>query len=287
VKNFPNKIFSRYAIHTLRQGLNTFYFFDTSLDIESFKDMISRKCLPEKIARGAQSEVSIYPQWVLKNEHRSIKKRLSYLYLGAHNVRGHYGIIGEAVNTLVANYLNHPSHRLAGVHINYLTGKASALYSRVNDLVLFSDLLKESDIKHEELVTDVIHALIKTLDIGIMHGDCNISNIFYGPVTQKAEKKIQLIDLELAIPVNCEKSIAAATMLSNFYDERLQKFFQLENFIELLEKILPEHFSRSEIKNLIALFTHYARPLKRHEREERLNRVSNYKPALAQLLING
>ena len=280
MKNFPRKLIESYCESIVQLPNRRLYLFDTLLKDEALHTL-QRKTPAEMIGKGFKADTLIYKHLVIKHEYRSLRKRLKFLYFNSHPARGHCGISGEAINTLAANRINYPAHQLVALDVHNLTGKIQAVYSRITDAVPLELLLNDAAADIDDMILHVIKALLATLDSGILHGDCNISNLFYRP----ASKTIVLIDLELAVQINCEKHIAAAVLLCGLYDHRLQSLMTAERFIALLQKILPENFSASENDTLLKLFNHYRnRRLSREERDERLAQVSKGNPAVGYLL---
>jgi hypothetical protein len=281
MRNYPNILFDGAAIDVKTTRHGKLLIFDRHLDAMTCCSLLDGKYPAEQIAKGYKSSALIYSNWVVKSEFRALKKRLAFLYFKTHASQGHRGIIGEAVNTLAANKAGFPSHHLGAACINRITGNVSIFYSRIVDGKSVENILEESQIGSSDFIRSIVIALLDTIKSGILHADCNISNIFYNLTT----KKIQLIDFELAVKINCAEEIAMGIMMSDFFDWRLEKFISRENFISLLEDTLPARLTKNQIKTVITLLSQYgSRRLERAERSQRLDLVSNGHPALAALL---
>jgi uncharacterized protein (DUF433 family) len=281
MRNYPSATFDAAALEVKPTRHGKLYIFDRRINPMTCCNLLDGKYPAEQIAKGYKSSALIYSNWVVKSEFRALKKRLAFLYLNAHASQGHRGIIGEAVNTLAANTAGFPSHHLGAACINHLTGNVSVFYSRIIDGKSVENILEETPIGANDFIRSIVIALLDTIKLGILHADCNISNVFYNLTT----KKIKLIDFELAVKINCADEVAMGIMMSDFFDWRLEKFISRENFILLLNDTLPAHLTEKQIHTVIKLLTQYgSRRLERAERSQRLDLVSNGHPALATLL---
>jgi hypothetical protein len=281
MKNYPSSTFDAIALEVKSTRHGKLFIFDRLINPMICCNLLDGKYPAEQIAKGNKSNALIYSNWVVKAEFRNLKNRLTLLYFNTHVSHGHRGIIGEAVNTLAANKAGFPSHQLGAVCINQFTGNVSVFYSRIIDGKSVDNILEEALIGTDDLIRSIVIELLDTIKFGILHADCNISNVFYNLTT----KKIQLIDFELAIKINCADEVAMGIIMSDFFDWRLEKFISRENFILLLKDTLPAHFSEKQILTVIALLTQYGnRRLERAERRQRLDLVSNGHPALATML---
>ncbi len=284
MKNFPAKLFERYAVNKHRTTFGVLYIFDRNFDRDCYFKVIDKKSTPHIKVRGFKSEVHIYCDWVCKSEYRPFRKRFKYLHYSAADTYGHKGAIGEAVNTLVANLLGYPCHRLLATYVNPITGNVKSIYSRVKSATPLMELLQREHLidQRKKLLSRVILQLFSTLDSKIFHADCNASNIFYNPEGDE----IQLIDLEAAIQINIGKNIAMGALLSSFYDHRLNKLISRDDFTGLFKETLEHAFNHDELRLLLEEFNRHnlSRRL-RHERHDRLDRVGNNNSALSKLVI--
>lgn len=279
MKNFPYRLIKRYTtkIHFGPHGV--LMIFGSDLDKKICLDLINQADYQYKTKKYEKNfkKISLFDKYVLKKEHKRFKARLKFLYSSSHAIKGHDGVIGEAVNTLTANQLGYPSHQLCAIHFHPITAVTHAIYSRITDKNLLGKILQETEGKElENILSNVIQLLLKSLDKEIFHEDCHPGNIFCDP----DGNSIQMIDLECLTQINATKREAFSIIMSKLYGKKLNSVMPIENFLRIVKNIATTTFPEGCIEDIRVEIEKY----EDSGRNTRCEKIGRLRPATAHLL---
>jgi len=254
-----------------RSLLSSTYLYSKEHSIDQILAVIVDAKRVTPVQSSSLSRVAIAGGYVIKEDTRPARRRFRSSSLGYSAVKGVQGLLGEAVNTRVANTTGFPSHQLLAYQYQPLLRKTILVFEKLESCTSVLDLINEDNA--EGLLRVVFKFLHDCLGKGIFHGDCNIGNIFF----DKDMKQGRFIDFELAIKLNCTVGHGLALQLATLRDWRLEKLVSSDSYQEMVFSYLTDNFENHvACKELFLKF--YGRRLASSDRAGRLMAVGQNNP---------
>lgn len=212
--------------------------FEEERPSEYYRRLFQGADQPDRTYKKNSRKIHLYPRHIVKTEQNSFKKRLSRLYGKTDGAVGHRGILGEAVNTMVANLLGIPSHQLCALVFNPITGTASTAYERIVNKKPAVEVLSGADVERRNiLVKRILRSLVRQIRLGpYYHPDYHLLHIFM----DESGEHIQLIDFERSIRAGCAEDLLFIAMASKLYRYRMEGMISLAHYLKLIQEVATE-----------------------------------------------
>ena len=267
-------LFDRAAVERHRAGALVVRTFDTALSVATVLDLMRRQTVPGCFAVDG---------YFVKH-HRVFSLRDWRCGLHPDRASGLLGGYGEAINTLAANLLGSPSHKLLAHARNNLSGRAWIVFQKLPEMQSLESFLLASGASPAATqgLEQVATTLCDSLRRGLYHGDTNASNVFINP----ARGEVKLIDHAIFLNLNATVGVGLALQFSKMWDKRIKPVFSYEQFCEIVRAQLLKHGGAAELEKNFARFTHYsATRNSRARRLERLLEASGGQPDFSARLL--
>ena len=150
--------------------------FSHDFKLNEAQEILEQSISTKILQSSTVSSVKVVGDYIVKKDVRPLRKRFKTARIIVDPIKGLQGPLGEAVNTLVANIIHYPSHKLLSLQYNLLKRQSILIFKRLKTDSVF-EIINEHDI--DTLLKIIIKFLHECLSKGIFHGDCNINNIFF------------------------------------------------------------------------------------------------------------
>ena len=220
-----------------------------------------KDCSSNKFCR-----VLINEQFVVKTDIKPLKKRFKETQFNINTPhKGNVGILGEALNTLVAQDLDFPGHQLLGLSHTHMKYQTSLLFKKLDNKPII-ETIKLAHTDSENILLKCFSFLDKSLEKKFFHGDTNLGNIFLNDDLTSGH----FIDFELAMPFECDHYTALTLQIANMRNRLLDKIISRDEFYLLAKKYMQEqHPYFSNFEHLFDLF--YKEKLSKDLRKKRIS----------------
>ncbi|EDM27637.1 hypothetical protein LNTAR_20563 [Lentisphaera araneosa HTCC2155] len=214
-------------------------------------------------------KVLINDQFVVKTDIKLLKKRFKETHLNLKSThKGHVGILGEALNTLIAKDLNFPGHILLGLSYHHIKCETSLLFKKLDKQPIIESI-KLTHTDSEKILLKCFSFLDKSLEKKFFHGDTNLGNIFLNDDLSSG----YFIDFELAMPFKCDHNTALTIQIANMRTSLLDNIISRDDFHLLAKKYMKrKHPFFRDFEPLFKLF--YKVKLNKDLRKKRINIIS-------------
>src|ERR1043166_4383644 len=259
-------LFDRAAVERRRFGFTVVRTFDRSPDAESVLDFAGRQRTPGSVAGGnffvKHHRPKGWSDWRCGLQHD--------------DECGLLGGNGEAVNTLAANLLGAPSHKLFAHARNMASGRTWCVFERLAEMQSLESFIQSAgnSVAAGPLFTQVAAALVEGLKCGLFHGDPNASNVFVD-----GRGRVKLIDYAITVNLSATVGRGLALQFSKMWDERLKPIFSYDEFREIVRAQLKLFGNPADLELDFSRFVHYSQTRNNWARRmERLKEASGGNP---------
>ncbi len=222
--------------------------------------------------KGSNRSTRIYNSYICKIDNDRYIARIKNTFSSQAPLKG---IIGEALNTLVANKLGFKSHNLEMLTFNLLSLQATAYFKKILDKQPLDQVLNDyKDIDITPVITSVLTEFAALSMLGLYHGDMNSSNVFCS-FDGNTIKDIEVIDFELAMPSTCDNQLCFVYMCASIYDWRINTLISETEIKTIIKEVLRSTFAsiKPESEKAISLFISN-RPLSKKLRQLRMSTIN-------------
>lgn len=249
MKNFPYQFMKGHAKKIGWIKAHIILVYEDERSPLHFWEALQASTCQQKNYEKSTKHIWLDSQYVIKRENRAFYKRWAHLYGGFKSDVGHRGVVGEALNTLVANEMGIPSHLLCAVMINPFTGAASAVYERIVDKAPAAQVLRETGSEQRApLIKNILRFLASNVRRGLyFHPECHPEHIFIDADACHP----QLIDFERAIKADCSETQLFVVMASRLYRDPLPQMMSPSQFQQLLREVATEEHLKGDVDLMV------------------------------------
>ena len=217
-----------------------------------------------RIPNSARSCVISFKDFIIKKDDKPFLKKLKKSFKRKRDrSKANSGLVGEALNTLIAENRGFPCYTLMGINFDKFKRTTYLVFKKLT-MQSFEEILQQAPSPKNWQLS--FNFMKESLQYGIFHVDAHFGNQFY----DVHNKQGYWIDLDGAIPLHCSPAIAFALQCTKL--NRKGKLLPLMEYKKLVIRFIQEQFQSQEA---IEVFEEYHfKKLTAELRKKRLKIVS-------------
>ncbi len=238
------------ACESRKNAVHTILSFSQACPVVSIMHLLRQAKNVEPFKNSANSCVKVFDDYCIKSDNRPAIKRFGTKKLRIDPLKGVGYVTGEAVNTLVANKIQFPAHKLLALEYRYFERRSTLIFERIHGKPAF-ELINNIQPVTQDYFEIIFRFLHQSLLKGIFHGDNNLNNIFFD---ENWEQGI-FVDLAFAFKLNSSVEEGLALQLATIGTSKNLPCISMDEYQNLVLHYLSKNFSNSrKCKNLFLEF---------------------------------